>query len=385
MRIGIDTFSFDSPGENSGVGPGVYVWSLLPELIRAGAHHHFVIFANKETQGIVPSSPNVTKVVCPGPNRLRPYRILHEQIYLPIQFLRFRLDVLHFMGNNIAYLLARRSVLTVYDLMWAYYLNRGDSAVKYKYFALTVPLSLRKARALITISHFVADQVKERFRGITQSVFPIYLAPGKLVEPSQQEILSLNEKYQFPFIFSVTTPMPHKNLQILLEAFTRLKQDSLFPGKLVVAGQLRGSFMNSTEEFIRANQLSEDVVLTGFISDQEKTYCYRTTSAFVYPSLYEGFGLPILEAMQSGAPVIASNAASMPEVGGDACLYFNPNSVNDLVVSIVAILNDNKIRNLCIARGFDRCQNFSWAETARHTIAVYEKTFHDGVLKAEWT
>lgn len=375
MRIGIDTYSFDNPGENTGVGPGVYVWSLLPELIRAGARHHFVIFANRETQGIVPSFPNVTKVVCPGPNRLRPYRIFHEQVYLPFQFLRFRLDLMHFLGNNIAYLLARRSVLTVYDLMWAYYLDRGDSAIKYKYFRFTVPLSLRMARALITISHFVAEQVKERFRRTREDVFPIYLASGILPEPSQQQILLFREKYRVPFIFSVTTPMPHKNLRILLEAFLRLKQDSLFSGKLVVAGQLRDSFVSTTGEFIRTNNLGGDVLLSGFIPDQEKTYCYRTTSAFVYPSLYEGFGLPILEAMQSGAPVIASNASSIPEVGGDACLYFNPNSVDDLVSSLLTILNDKEKRSLCIAKGFDRTGRFSWAETARQTIVVYEKIF----------
>ncbi len=381
MRIGIDTFSFDSPGENSGVGRGVYVWSLLPELIRAGKHHHFVIFANKETQGAVPSSPNVTKVVCPGPNRLRPYRIIHEQMYLPLQFLKFRLDGVHFFGNDIAYLLAHRSVLTVYDLMWAYYLGQGDSAVKDRYFALTVPLSLRRARALITISRFVAGQVMERFRETTEGVFPIYLGPGVLAEPSQQEILSFREKYRVPFIFSVTTPMPHKNLRILLKAFLKLKQDHLFSGKLVVAGQLRGSFVRATEDFIRSNHLDDDVVLTGFIPDQEKTYCYRKASAFVYPSLYEGFGLPILEAMQAGAPVIASNAASMPEVGGDACLYFDPNNVNELVASISTILNDDEIRSLCIVKGFAQCQRFNWAETARQTIAVYEKTFHEELPK----
>jgi glycosyltransferase involved in cell wall biosynthesis len=379
MRIGIDTFSFDSPGQNSGVGRGVYVWSLLPELIRAGKRHHFVIFANKETQGAVPGSPNVTKVVCPGPNRVRPYRIIHEQIYLPLQFLKYRLDAMHFCGNDIAYLLAHHSVLTVYDLMWAYYLDRGESALKYKYFGITVPLSLRRARALITISRFVAEEVRERFRKTSGLVFPIYLGPGLLAEPSQQEILSLERKYRLPFIFSVTTPMPHKNLRILLEAFLRLKQDSLFCGKLVVAGQLRGLFVSDTEDFIRANHLGDDVVLTGFIPDQEKTYCYRTASAFVYPSLYEGFGLPILEAMQAGAPVIASNAASIPEVGGDACLYFNPKSVDDLVSSLLTILTNQEKRSHCIAKGFRRVQRFNWAETARETIAVYEKVFLEGV------
>jgi len=381
MRIGIDTFSFDSPGENSGVGRGVYVRSLLPELIRAGRHHHFVIFANKETQGAVPSSPNVTKVVCPGPNRLRPYRVIHEQIYLPLQFLKFRLDGMHFFGNDIAYLLAHRSVLTVYDLMWAYYLDRDDSALKYKYFGITVPLSLQRARALITISRFVAEQVKERFRKTTGRVFPIYLGPGLLAEPSQQEILSFREKYRLPFIFSVTTPMPHKNLRILLEAFLRLKQDSLFSGKLVVAGQLRGSFVSDIGDFIRANHLGDDVMLTGFIPDQEKTYCYRAASAFVYPSLYEGFGLPILEAMQAGTPVIASNAASMPEVAGDACLYFDPNSVDDLVSSLLTILSDKEKRSHCITKGFDRVQRFDWAETAKETIAVYEKVFLERVQR----
>jgi glycosyltransferase involved in cell wall biosynthesis len=134
-------------------------------------------------------------------------------------------------------------------------------------------------------------------------------------------------------------------------------------------------------DFIRANHLGDDVMLTGFIPDQEKTYCYRAASAFVYPSLYEGFGLPILEAMQAGTPVIASNAASMPEVAGDACLYFDPNSVDDLVSSLLTILSDKEKRSHCITKGFDRVQRFDWAETAKETIAVYEKVFLERVQR----
>lgn len=381
MRIGIDTYSFDALGDNYGVGPGIYVWSLLPELFRLGAHHEFVVFTNKETQHLVPRLPHISLVACPGPNRFRPYRILHEQVYLPMQFMRQKLDILHFLGNNISFILARRSILTVHDLMWEYYARLGDRALKYKYFKLTVPRSLNSAKAVITVSDFVGKQVRERYRRIPKEITAIPEATGFLAEPTEQDVKRLDDKYGVPFIMSVTTLMPHKNLHILLRALSILREDKKFEGKLVVVGQLKGEYLNSTRESLLALGLEDCVTFTGFIPETEKTYCYKKALAFVYPSLYEGFGLPVLEAMSCGTPVIASNAGAIPEVGGDACLYFDPNSVDALCASLVSVLREPRVRRELINRGLLQEKKFTWASTAQQTLAVYERSRRLGRLR----
>jgi glycosyltransferase involved in cell wall biosynthesis len=376
MRIGIDTFSFDKPGANLGVGPSVYVWRLLPELFAVGREHTFIVFANEENRGLVPQACNVIVVVSSVPNRVRPLRILHEQFELVFQYRKHRLDGIHLLGNNISFGLASKCVLTVHDLMWKYYYDLlGYKTLKNRYFALTIPNSLKRAKALITDSHYVAGQIQESYGVPTSAVRSIPLASGGLSHLSPETVSELRKKYSFPFLFTVTTSWPHKNLTVLLDAFVRLKSKGAFAGKLVVAGQIKGSSHKATLNFIACNGMDEQIMLTGFISEEEKAYCYRNATLFIYPSLYEGFGLPVLEAMEAGTPVVASRAASIPEVGGDACVYFDPHSPEQLTVQIEKLLADDGLRQELREKGFRRFRQFSWRRTAEETLRVYECCF----------
>ncbi len=370
MKIGIDIFSFDKLGTNSGVGPGVYVWKLLPELIRQGNPCFFYVFCNNENNSLVPKSNNVKIIVSPFPSKNRLWRIFHEQIFIPWKYFTLKLDLVHFFGNNISYLIAQSSVITVYDLMWKYYLTLNISSLKAKYFRLTVPLSIKLAKSIITISKFVGNEVRT-FIPHKNNIYPILLAPGEIIEPTESEKRVYGNKYSFPFIFTVTTSMPHKNVKVLLDAFLLLKKSNKFTGKLVIAGQLKGNFHLKTLNFINSNNLESEIVLSGFISESEKTFCYQNAEIFVYPSLYEGFGLPILEAFQCGVPVIASNRASIPEVGGNACVYFNPESSIELFQKIVLLLSDKKLKDRLQQEGRRQFVKFSWRKTAEETLSVY--------------
>jgi glycosyltransferase involved in cell wall biosynthesis len=359
MRIGIDLFSLDRPGGNFGVGRGAYAWNLLPHLFRLGKEHRFVVFANHDNESLVPRAENV-EVVCSWlPNRIRPLRILHEQIGLFFSFWRRRLDLLHLLGNDTCLLLGQRTVLTVYDLMWKYYLDSGQTNLKNIYFSLSVPLSLRRTGAIITISRFIARQTQDVFPFTQGKIFPIALACPLEKQVAQNSYLSYEKKYSFPFIFSVTTSLPHKNLQLLLPAFQKLKNSGIFPGKLIVCGQLKGDFHRQTIDFINRHDLQNDILL-------------KRCTLFVFPSLYEGFGLPILEAMQAGIPVVAARAASLPEVGGEACIYFDPFAVDDLQAAMAKVLTDEDLKQRLIAKGKERVDEFSWTATAKLTLDIYK-------------
>ncbi len=376
MKIGIDIYSYDKPGDNYGVGPGVYVWKILPEIIALCPNDKFIIFGNKDNQSLIPKAKNVEVVINTLNSKFRPYRIIHEQVFIPFQFVNHKLDFVHFLGNNISYIISKKSLITVYDLMWKYYLDRGNKEAKYKYFNFTVPQSITSAKAVITISKFIADEVNTLYRSEIGNTFPILLASGNsLKELNQNEISDLKSKYPFPFIFTVTTSMPHKNLVVLLKAFKQIKDQNAFDGKLIIAGQLKGEFYKNTESFIKENNLEKAIILAGFISEEEKIYCYKNTLMVIYPSLYEGFGLPVLEAMEAGVPIVASNAASIPEVGGEAAVYFNPNSSGDLATKIILLLQNNDLRKEMIGKGYKQFKEFTWKKTALETIKVYKNVF----------
>lgn len=373
MRIGIDTFSFDKPGENLGVGPSVYVWSMLSELLK-NEKYEFVIFTNKDNISMIPKTPNIEIVVSKFNNRFRPLRILHEQIELVFLANKHKVDVIHFLGNNVSYLLANKSVLTVHDLMWKYYFDLPDyRTLKNRYFALTVPRSLKRARAIISVSNFTKTQISNLFGVKRDKIVTIYEASGGIVKISAEKADIFKAKHNYRFIYSVTTSWPHKNLKRLIKAFIDIKKQNLYDGKLVVSGQLKGKEHIATSKLISDNGMQNDILLTGFVSEEEKSYCYLNSEIFVYPSLYEGFGLPVLEAMEAGVPVIASSAASIPEVGGDACLYFDPTSTDQLVDCLLRLIKSKEERNLYSRKGLVRQGNFSWKKTANETLAVYEK------------
>jgi len=374
MRIGIDVFSLDKPGGNYGVGMGIYAWSLLPELIKQGKDHQFIIFANKDNKDLIPLKENVTICVSPISNKYRFLRIIHEQLYLPFQFFRNKLDIIHFLGINISLLLSNRSIITIHDLMWKYYYDMGNPSPKFIYYRLISPISIKRSKGIITVSRFVAKEIGSEYMR-TINVYPIHHGPGDCVKPSINDISHYAQKYNFKYIYTVTTSMPHKNLKVLLEAFLKIKRNNLFIGKLLITGQLKGNFHEKTLKFITDNHLERDIILTGFIPSKEKAYCYQNAFLFVFPSLYEGFGIPLLEAMNLGVPILAANSASLPEVGGDACIYFDPNSSDNLFDKITHLMNDTKKQKEMIEHGKAKSETYSWEKAAKETLQAYKNVF----------
>lgn len=174
-----------------------------------------------------------------------------------------------------------------------------------------------------------------------------------------------------PFIMHVGSPLPHKNIERLLKAFEILKQD--YPElKLVLAGKKEFFFNKLIKNDIRLNKYKDHIVVPGFIDDNELKWLYENAEAYILPSLSEGFGLPGLEAMAHGTPLISSNATCLPEVYGDASHYFDPNSVNDMSEKISEVLNSNELRKQLVAKGYEQLKKYSWKKMAQETLAVYE-------------
>jgi glycosyltransferase involved in cell wall biosynthesis len=172
-----------------------------------------------------------------------------------------------------------------------------------------------------------------------------------------------------PYILFVGTIQPRKNIAKLIEAFAKLKTENL---ELIIVGKkgwLWEEILAAPEKF----KVADRVKFLDFVGDENLPSLYKNALCFVLPSLYEGFGLPVLEAMKLGCPVVISNVSSLPEVGGDAALYFDPQSVSDMAEKLNVVINDKGLRIKMIEKGYNQVKQFSWEKTARKTLEVLQE------------
>jgi glycosyltransferase involved in cell wall biosynthesis len=233
--------------------------------------------------------------------------------------------------------------------------------------------SAKNAYKIFTISNYSRDDIIKTYSKNSKDVVTTYLGIKQL-SGSKFKVLNMDElKKKFgidsDYILFVGTLQPRKNIAKLIEAFAKIKDKKI---KLVVVGK-RGWLW---EEIIQAPEkynITERVKFLDFVTDQDLPGLYKNAQCFVLPSLYEGFGLPVLEAMQYGCPVLTSNVSSLPEVGGDAAVYFDPTNTEEIAKKIDLVLSDEKLRKEMVEKGKIQVKKFSWEKTAKETLGVLEK------------
>jgi glycosyltransferase involved in cell wall biosynthesis len=225
-----------------------------------------------------------------------------------------------------------------------------------------------KSAAIITPSNFVKKDIVNFTHIKPTKVTVTHEAADRITVPAEPLKKLAGGK---PFIMYVGRPTPHKNLERLIEAFTKLQV--LYPDlKLVLAGKSDPNYKRIKQSV--SDRDIKNVIFTGFISEGSLRWLYEHCAAYIFPSLSEGFGLPGLEAMVHGAPVVSSRATCLPEVYGDAAHYFNPLDVDDIVKAVNDVLTDEKLRQRLIAAGLVQAKKYSWQRMAEQTLAVYGKS-----------
>lgn len=299
-------------------------------------------------------------------------RILWEQTLLAADIMRHRLDVFHGPVNALP--LARRvpSVVTIHDLAFLRYPHHLPAARR-AWLIGAIRHSARAARSVIAISnHTAADLVEWLHIDHTKvRVIPLAVAPGiRRLSGAELQVFRLKYGQKLPYILVVGTLEPRKNLPMLLRAFSAIRDD--VPHRLVLVGP-EGWLTDELHDTIRDLGLGDRLVLTGFVSDAELGGWYSAADLVAFPSWYEGFGLPMLEAMSCGAPVLAANASSLPEVGGDAAAYADPGRQDAWSMMMLDLIRDSTQREQLSAAGLLRSGMYSWERTARETWEVYRE------------
>jgi glycosyltransferase involved in cell wall biosynthesis len=294
-----------------------------------------------------------------------------SRLFLEIPSLcrRLHTDVLHVTYNASPWL-SCAMVVSVHDVIFHRYPNYFAPRVRLLLSTL-LPLTMRRASVILTLSEASKRDIVYYYPFTQDKIIVIPPAAGPLInlEPDMAmvDIYTGGED----FILAVGTVQPRKNIARLIHAYIRLRQHTITTVKLLIVG--RSAWQHSEIQRIAANSpYSQDIVFTGYLPDAVVAALYRACTVFIYPSLYEGFGLPVLEAMACGAPVITSNCSSLPEVAGDAALFVDSYDVEQISRAIEQVLNDVSLRSDLRVRGLRRAACFSWEQTAVKTLEAYK-------------
>jgi glycosyltransferase involved in cell wall biosynthesis len=362
------------PGETGGLE--TYARFLVPELPRARADLEFHAFVNEELFDALPpelgsGALEIVRVSVTGRSRVR--RTLTEQIALP-RIARSRgLDLLHSLGSTAPRRPGVKSVVTINDVIYALY-PEAHTRVMRAGMRVLVPLAARGTDRVITLSHTAKKEIASVLSFPEDRIDVVQLA-GKPVGPATPEG-ELRERLGLdgvPVVLSVSARRPHKNLPRLLNAFARIEHRSAV---LVLPGYTT-PFEDQLVRLARELGIAERVRFLGWVSDPDLEGLYRVASCFVFPSLAEGFGLPVLEAMQRRVPVACSNVSAIPEVAGDAARYFDPLSAEEIATAVDELLSDRPLAARLAAAGTVRAGAFSWERVAKETVASYERALNE--------
>jgi len=371
MKIGIDAREFQA-GRMTGIAR--YLWHFLRYTTTSDSPHEYVLFCNQWTH--VPFDyPKLKKVIIN-----EKITLIWDQLLLPLRMAREKIDVFLTPYFKVPLFLSSNVVLIINDLIPLFF-PEEFGLFKRVYFRLMCQMAVRRAARIVTISENSRDDIVKLFNVPADKIGIVHLAAEQRFRPTDIGIEEIRKKYTLPqkFILYVGNLSPHKNIHVLLKAYAALPLNLREQYKLVLGTPKSDKYLTHIKKIIEGMELTRDVVFTGFIEDEDLPTVYHMSSLFAFPSLYEGFGLPPLEAMACGCPVVSSNTSSLTEVLGDAALFFNPHDVGEISSAIGQMLEDKDLQIKFRQKGLQRAKLFSIEKMGNKMLDVFESV----LLKSE--
>ncbi len=373
LRIGINTRYLQR--RMSGIER--YIQELIFNLAKIDTTHNYILFFNKDTP--LPPTPiakNFSTMISKFPTNQRWLRLIWEHMYLRYEIKKNNLSLFHGPAFFVPIWKPRacKYVITVHDIAFIKYPKTFTFSTQL-YYKLLFSRSLKLADMIITDSESTKYDIMQNYFIEEDKIKVIYLGVSDVFFKRQkpQDILNIKKKYKLPEKYFLFTGVlsPRKNLIRILKAFSILKQEKAYNKyKLIIVGR-KGWLYEGIFTQVKKLCLQDEVSFIDHIPEEHFSVLYHCAEIYLFPSLYEGFGLPILEAMACGCPVITSNVSSMPEVAGDAALLINPTNIQELIQVIKTICEDKTLQKQLRAKGFKQVKKFSWKKTAEETIQVY--------------
>ena len=375
MRIGIDARKLHD------FGIGTYIRNLLRQLTRIDQSTEFVVFCRPQDVSALASLGNNFRVVTETAGNYS----LAEQLRIPLALRREGVTLFHAPHYVLPPLVSCRSVVTIHDCIHLMFPQYLPNRFALGYARASMAYATRRATRVLTVSESSKRDII-RFFGTSPDkidVIPNAFNERFSVEPKKEDVARVRERYQLQdaFVLYAGNVKPHKNLERLIEAFSLVRRRGLGNLKLVLIGDEISKYA-ALRRAVHRHQLHPYVRFIGFMPEETLAVMYRLAGVFVFPSLYEGFGLPPLEAMASGTPVVTSNVSALPEVAGDAALLVDPYDPVAIADAIHDVLTNDSLRSLLCKKGRQRASQFSWEASARRVREIYRQAEQPRVAAA---
>ncbi len=371
MKVCINTLV--TPSQKIGVG--VYIDNLIKYFKKGSGSHEYCWFVSKK-------EPDIFQVDAPEYSRslfsatAQPaWKLIFQQPVFFLKLLLLKADLYHIPNTFPLWISPCPTVISILDLQEFYTNKYGTLRSLYRKFFNFI--AVRVADKVITISHHSKRDIVRLLHVPEEKVAVTYLAIGPAFRPMDKKVChaQINKRYGLAdceYIVSVGELHPGKNYTRLIRAFSKLKKRKKFFYKLLIVGK-KGWNYEEIFNTVSALHLKKEVIFTGYVAAEELPIIYNGATLSVYPSLYEGFGLPPLEAMACGTPLISSNSSSLPEVVGNGGIMVDPYNVDAMAEKIDQVLSDKKKQVDLIHKGFQQTKKFSWEKTAQETLKIYEE------------
>jgi len=353
-------------------GIGTYVRNLLRHLGRLDATTEYVVLCHEADRDDVSAcGANFRPFIDSSPGYS-----LREQVTVPLDLRRARVDLFHAPHYVLPPLISCRSVVTIHDCIHLRFPQYLPSRIGYAYARGSLWVATHRSSRVLTVSEASKRDILAYFRvpDTKIDVIPNAIDERFWETPDPDQVVQVRERYQLNdrFVLYVGNIKPHKNVERLIVAFHRLRGHGFDDLKLLVIGDQVSRYA-TLRRAIHRYQLHKHVRFLGFVPDRTLAVLYRLAAVFVFPSLYEGFGLPPLEAMASGTPVITSNVSSLPEVVGDAAVLIDPYDPDAIAGAIRRVLEDEDLRRDLRRRGLERARHFSWDRSIARVRRIYDE------------
>jgi glycosyltransferase involved in cell wall biosynthesis len=371
MRIGIEVQRLFRPHKH---GIEVFALEFIKALQNLDKSNEYFIFVKKDTDKSCLSETENFKIVEFDALSFGDW----EQYHLPKKCKEYKIDLLHLTGNTAPLKYSKPYIQTVHDIIYLDKIDFGGTAYQNfgnLYRRFVVPRTARKAKKVATVSNFERERILKAFQLNPDKISTIYngINQSYRVQYSEVEIQELKAKYKLPekFILFLGNTAPRKNAQNSLQAFASFYNNSDKTTKLVTPALN----LDTIQTYLKgSNNSCENEAFTcpGFIDKEDLPKIYQAATFLLFPSLSEGFGLPIIEAMAMACPVITSNTTSMPEIAGDAAIVVDPHNVEQIAQQIQILINKEETRQELSQKGLERSQIFSWEYTAKSYLDLYK-------------
>ncbi len=379
MKVAINAWFWDNPS----VGSGQYLHYLLPALQQAEKNLEIILISPKPLDPAAAPLPNLKLYLAKTPfgrQSSNLAKVWFEQITFPRACRKLGVDLAHvpYFGSPLSPSVP--TLVTIHDLI-PMLLPEYRGGFLGRLYTSLVAAAAPQAKIILTDSEASKQDILRKLGLGGEQVRVVYLAPAPYFQPAEswQQVVELKQKYNLPenFVLYLGGYDVRKNVSALLYAYTWVSKTLGEQYPLVLGGRLPESdsaFFPDPRRIARELGIEEFIITPGWIAEEDRPLLYAAAAVFVYPSRYEGFGLPVLEAMACGVPVVTTNAASIPELAGPAAFQLDPNDTRHMAAPIIRLCTEESFRAEMIERGFAQVEKFSWAKTAQETLRAYRDT-----------